>query len=130
VDPVSGHTVEKDAADDDQRSCTCSSCRHYESANAENDVPTDDQLIAAGFRKRYVLCGHPAYPDPLWAWPATEENAARLHREYCSETFEEYVARIGFTPHGLTAKKFNPRVLITWEYVGEKRVFSPGGSDS
>lgn len=94
--------------------------------SAESGLPTDEQLTAAGFRKRYVLCGHPAYPDPLWIWPADEENAERIYREYCAATWDEYVTRLGHKPFGWTAETFNPRVLITWEYVAEKRVFSPG----
>lgn len=91
---------------------------------------TDEVLAAAGFAKRYRLCGHPAYPDPLDIWPPTEENAARIHAEYVAPTFEDYVAALGHTPRRFggepyTAETWNPRVLITWEFVGERQVFVP-----
>jgi len=100
-----------------------------ERPTADYDALSDEALTAAGFAKRYYLCGHPAYPDPLSVWPPTEENAARIFNEYCTKTFEEYVTAIGHTPYGLTPERYNPRVLITWEYVGKKRVFSPGEGD-
>lgn len=97
---------------------------------AEKVTPSDEALQAAGFAKRYRLCGHPAYPDPLNIWPPTEENAARIYEQYCAQSFEEYVAALGHTPRRVggtpyTAETFNPRVLITWEYVDEKCVYSP-----
>lgn len=92
-------------------------------------------LVAAGFRKRYRLCGHPAYPDPLDIHPPTAENAARIHAEYVAPTFEEYVGRLGYAPFQYTggprytAETFNPRILITWEFVGERQVFVPDAND-
>ena len=98
--------------------------------STEKDL-TDEQLVAAGFRKRYYLCGHPAYPDPLNIWPPTEENAKRIYDEYVAGSFEEYVTALGYMPRRFggepyTAETWNPRVLINWEFVGEKTVFSPG----
>ena len=95
---------------------------------------TDEQLKAAGFAKRYSLCGHPAYPDTLTVWPPTEENAASIYEEYCTTPFEEYIAKLGFTPrYGGTpysAETFNPRVLISWVYVGDREIFVPPGQSN
>jgi hypothetical protein len=88
-------------------------------------------LEEKGFRKRYLLAGHPAYPDPLWIHPPTEENAKKYWEQYCKSTFEEYIERIGHTPFNqwkhrpMTAEDFNPRILVTWEYVAEKQEWTP-----
>lgn len=84
----------------------------------------------AGFRKRFVLVGHPAYPDPLEIHPPTEENATRIYEECVAPSFEEYTTRLGHVPFRFpheqyTAETFNPQVLVTWEYVGEREVFVP-----
>lgn len=104
-----------------------------ETASAEAAVIDETALQAAGFAKRYYMCGHPAYPDPLKIWPATEQRAAEIYEQYVAPSFDEYIAALGHTPRRLsgeryTAETWKPRVLITWEYVGERRVFSPAGS--
>lgn len=101
---------------------------------AAETAVSDEQLYAAGFRKRYYLCGHPAYPDPLSVWPPTEENAKRIYDEYVAPTFESYVAALGYTPRRFngeryTAETWNPRVLVTWEFAGEKVVYTPDGGE-
>lgn len=101
-------------------------------AGAASDSAAFETLMqAAGFEKRYRLVGHPAYPDPLNIWPPTVQNAERVHREFCVQTFEEYIEKLGYTPlrysHGprLTAEDWDPRILITWEHTGEKQRFEP-----
>jgi hypothetical protein len=99
--------------------------------DGDDTVAREAALTAAGFRKRYRLCGHPAYPDPLDIHPPTIENVTRIYDEYVAPTFEDYVGRLGYAPFQYsggpryTAETFNPRILITWEYVGERQVFVP-----
>lgn len=98
----------------------------------EGDGADEATMKRLGFEKRYHLCGHPAYPDPMSIWPATEERATEIWNSYCKSTFEEYIAAIGHTPRRFggtpyTAETFNPRILITWEYKGDREVFVPEG---
>lgn len=65
------------------------------------DSESDLELLKRlGFRPRYLLCKHPAWPDPLDIWPPTEEHAR--------ETFEN-------NPHP------DAYVLRKWE--GPREVF-------
>ncbi|WIB65804.1 hypothetical protein [Curtobacterium sp. MCBD17_040] len=42
----------------------------------------DATLVRLGFERRYYLCGHPAWPDPLRIWPPTAEHAERTFLEH------------------------------------------------
>lgn len=97
----------------------------------DHDEPAREAaLVAAGFEKVWLLAGHPAYPDPLRIYSA--ERAAEVYADYVAPTFEEYITALGHTPRRLggdpyTAETFNPRILITWDFVGDREVWVPEG---
>lgn len=48
---------------------------------AEAIVATSVVVPKEKVQVRYLFCGHPGWPDPLWVWPATLENATRIYNE-------------------------------------------------
>lgn len=76
----------------------------------------DEVLEAAGFRKRYYLVGHPAWPGMLSIWPATEENAAEHHAKYVE----------GYTPPvRMDGPARPPWIGVRWEQANVMTPWTP-----